>query len=155
MIGVTLWCLGQLLESLVTDHDLKLWAAALQYPGAVVTPVAWFAFALNYANGARRSSALTLLLMSIIPVITLCLVATNGWHGLIWKSTSLVSTSDLSFVGLVVDGGPWSVVWGVYAWALMFAATVILAFVLSQSKRLRRPFFAVMAAPMIASASIT
>ena len=149
-IGIALWSLGQLMATLFTQLQPKLLASQLQYLGIVITPVAWFTFAMNYAHGRSRMSWHSLALLSVIPALTLLLVVTNSWHHWIWKDLAL--TNHSGYWALKVSYGPWFRLNVIYSYALIFAATSILAFVLSQSHRHRSAFFAVIAAPMVVSA---
>lgn len=147
---VGIWSLGQLLASLVTDLDAKLIASKLQYPGIAFTCVAWFAFALTYARQRRRPSNRTLVALGLVPVVTVVLVTTNELHHLVWHSTRL--TYDRGYVGLDIEYGPWFRVFAVYSYAILFTATVMLGYALSESSRYRKPMIAIMAAPLITAA---
>jgi diguanylate cyclase (GGDEF)-like protein len=144
---VMVWSAGQLFGTLVTVPALKLFATKLQAPGIAYLPVCWFWFALSYARHRHQVSTALLVALSVIPTISLGLSWTNEWHQLLWESPHAVARGD--YVGWVAGHGPWLVVHVVYAYAVLFAATVILGFELSSSKRYRKALVAVIAAPAV------
>jgi diguanylate cyclase (GGDEF)-like protein len=146
-ICVMIWSAGQLLATLVTDPSWKMFAVKLQSPGIAYLTVCWFWFALAYARHRRRVSPALLIAISILPTISLGLALTNGSHQLMWVAPHTVDYGG--YVSWVADHGPWLLVHVTYALALMFAATVILGFELSSSKRYRKALVAVIAAPTI------
>jgi len=95
-------------------------------------------------------SPAALVTVSILPTITFVLALTNEWHHLIWQSPRIVERSG--YVGWVSEQGPWMIAHVIYAHALLFAATVILGFELSSSKRYRKALVAVIAGPAVTSA---
>ena len=147
---VGIWSLGQLLASLLTGIDAKLIAAKLQYLGIAFTPVAWFAFALTYARQRRRPTKPTLIALSIVPVLTILLALTNEWHHLVWSSITLLEHDG--YIGLTMAYGPWFTLAAVYSYAMLFTATVMLGYALSESSRYRKPLVAIMAAPLVTAA---
>jgi diguanylate cyclase (GGDEF)-like protein len=149
-ICVMVWSGGQFLGTLVTQPSLKMLAMKVQSPGIAYLTVCWFWFALSYARHRRRVSTALLVAISILPTISLGLVLTNEWHQLVWESPHTVVRHG--YVGWVAGHGPWLVVHVIYAHALLFAATVILGFELSSSKRYRKALVAVIAAPTVTAA---
>ena len=144
---VMIWSGGQLLGTLVTTPALKMLALKLQVPGIAYLTVCWFWFALAYARRRRHVSTPVLVAVSILPTVSLVLALTNEWHQLVWQSPHVVEHNG--YVGWVASQGPWLMVHVVYAYALLFAATVILAFELSSSTRYRKALVAVIAAPAV------
>jgi len=141
------WSAGELADSLLIGERAKVIVSSVQYLGVVATPVAWLAFALCYTRHRRRLERATLASLCVFPCVTLLLVATNPAHGLMWTGTELIAHAGVVSLGFA--WGPWFVVHAVYSYALVFAATVILAFVLSQSKHHRKPLVAVTAGPAV------
>ena len=80
-------------------HALELGAAGLSakvfwskvgYLGVVALPPVWLAFALYYTGLEKRwLTRRNLALLSVVPLITLALVWTNGAHGLVWSSIGI------------------------------------------------------------------
>ena len=146
-ICVMIWSGGQLFGTLVTEPSLKMLAIKLQSPGIAYLTVCWFWFALAYARRKKQVSSLALVAVAILPTISLLLALTNEWHQLVWESPHTVVRDG--YVGWVANHGPWLMVHVVYAHGLLFAATVMLGFELSSSKRYRKALVAVIAAPTI------
>lgn len=146
-ICVMIWSAGQLFGTLVTVPALKTFATKLQAPGIAYLPVCWFWFALSYARHRRQVSTALLIALSVIPTISLSLAWTNEWHQLVWELPHTVARSN--YVGWVASRGPWLLIHVIYAYAVLFAATVILGFELSSSKRYRKALVAVIAAPAV------
>jgi PAS domain-containing protein len=84
------WSLCFGLEVASTDLTAKLFWAKAQWLGAALVPVLWLATAARSTSdwplvlGGRRW-----LLWLLIPLLIICLVATNEWHGLIWSEVTL------------------------------------------------------------------
>ena len=146
-ICVMIWSAGQLFGTLVTDPSLKMLAVKLQSPGIAYLTVCWFWFAMAYARHRQDVSRVLLVAVSIVPTISLGLALTNEWHHLVWDSPRAIARDG--YVGWTANNGPWLMVHVIYAHALLFAATVILGFELSSSKRYRKALVAVIAAPTI------
>src|SRR5215213_5665421 len=87
--ALTIWALFYTVELAVPTFEAKLLAAQLQYLGIICVPLAWLTFTRQYAGDHRWPSHPTFALLSIIPLITLGLVWSNQFHGLIWSSVSL------------------------------------------------------------------
>lgn len=145
-LGAMLWALGQLLTTLTTDLDLKILAAQLQYPGIALLPAAWFMFAVDYLRRQHHMAPSRLMLLLAIPITTVALAWTNGFHELIWKAITLSAIDG--FVGVTFVYGGWFGVHLVYSYALVLAATVVLRFELAGSLRYARARTAVVAAPL-------
>jgi diguanylate cyclase (GGDEF)-like protein/PAS domain S-box-containing protein len=107
--------------------------------------VCWFWFALAYARRREHISFRLLAALAALPTITVVLALTNEWHEQIWRSPHIVTHHG--YVGWLTEQGPWFKAQIVYAYGLVFAATGILGFELSTSKRHRKALVAVIAAP--------
>lgn len=146
-VSVMLWSAGQLLGTLTTDLDAKILFSKLQYPAIALLPVAWFAFALTYTQRIRSVASPLLITLSALPIMTIVMAWTNELHQLVWAAARLETTAG--FVGLALEYGPWFHLNTAYAYALVIAGTLILAYELSASHRHRRALVAVVLAPLI------
>lgn len=144
--SVVLWSFGQLLGTLTTDLDLKILASKLQYPGITLLPVCWFLFAITYARQWLSVGGVVLAALSVIPAISIALAWTNEWHHLLWADIQLNRIDG--FAGLTIEYGPWFRVLTAYAYTLIPAGTLLLAYELSSSPRHRRALIAVILAPL-------
>ena len=133
MLAAGLWDLGAGLELSAADQFYKLLWAKFQYLGIVSLPVAWLAFALGYTGREGWLSRRNIALLSVIPAITLLLVATNEAHGLIWNQTEFVRDGDVWELHLGHGPAFWAN-WA-YAYALLLAGTVMLVLTLFRTSR--------------------
>ncbi len=133
MAAIAEWALAYTFELAATDVTDKLIWAKVEYIGIVLIPLAWLAFALAYTGRGRILSRRNLALLAIHPVVTLALVWTNEWHGLIWSQVDLYQLA----AGTMLDPthGPAFWLHATYSYALMAICTVLLvqAFVRSDS----------------------
>ncbi len=140
-VCVAVSSLGQFIGTLSTDLGIKTFAEQLHYGGLALLPAAWFAFAYAMIR-RRRMTRPMLMLVAALPVTTLILILTSGWHQWMWLQRSL-EVAHNGFVMLKSAYGPWMFVQILYGHTLAFAATVVLLFELSASPMLRRPMWAV------------
>lgn len=102
----------------------KLFFSKLQYLGIAPLPVFWLLFTLSFSgNGGwvtpRRAGQLL-----IVPAVTLLLVATAGFHDLIYTGVSL-EPSTLG-TNLVTERGAWFWVHTAYSYALLLFSSGVL-----------------------------
>ena len=97
--------LGQLIGTLFTDLDIKIFADQLRYGGLALLPAAWFAFAYAMVRRRRMTWIMSCLVVAI-PLISVALIFTNGWHHWMWAAPSLETAPD-GFVVLNSAYGPW------------------------------------------------
>lgn len=124
MLGVCLWNVGYTLELLAgADLPLKVFWASAKYLGIVITPLAWFAFAVEYAGREMWLSRRRLILLSVMPLLTFILVVTNGTHHLVWSQEQAVSAGP--FIGLQVTFEAWFWIHTAYSYALILLGTAV------------------------------
>lgn len=117
------WALMYALQLSGADLETKVFWAKAKYPGVVMLPVAWLAFALQYTGRDMWLTRRNLALLSIIPLITLALVATNDAHYLIWKPEMTVFGS---FSVLHLEFGTWFWINMAYSYLLLVLGTAVL-----------------------------
>jgi PAS domain S-box-containing protein len=118
------WSLGYVLEIAGADLSTKLLGGQIQYFGITTAPLFWIIFAFNHANQGNRLTQRRMFLLAIIPLVTLVLALTTQYHGLIWKTFSIVHYGNFS--GLAVTHGLWFWVHTAYSYILLGAGTFIL-----------------------------
>ncbi len=96
----------------------------VQWPGAVALPLAWLVFALQYTGRTKWLTRWKMVLLSIVPLITLLLIWTNGTHGLMYSNARL--DGSVSFSALVETYGPWFWIFIVYSYVLLLSGTLLL-----------------------------
>ena len=110
------------LQSLVLESKV-LWAK-FEYLGIVAVPLCWLSFVLVYTGRARWLSRRNVILLSFVPVLTLSLVWTNGFHGLIWRDLRLVIADRLTMLQVTYGLGFW--IHASYSYFLLLLSTILL-----------------------------
>ena len=146
-LTVFVWSAAQALETFLLSPPAKLLANQIAWIGIALTPVAWFQFAFTFARRSRRLFTRSVAVVSIIPLITICLVFTNSIHGLIWNDWRVIETDG--YHGLVTEFGLWFYVQASYAYALLLISTTILVFVLTQVREHFMAQIAALFAPLL------
>ena len=119
-----LWCALASAEYLSVDFALRQRFASAIYIGAAGVPVAWLLFACRYTGLDRWVSRLSVGALSLIPLATVCLAASNGLHGWIWASVAMVREP---LPDLVIEHGWWfRRVHMPYSYLLMLAGLAVL-----------------------------
>ena len=85
MITMTLWGLSQVLYVVSVDLADQVFWSKMAYLAKVSVAPAWLAFALHYTDRGHWVTRRKIMLASILPLVTLLLVFTNEWHGLVWS----------------------------------------------------------------------
>ncbi len=118
MLALLEWSLGNFFELRSSSLQAKLFWANIEYIGIVAVPVLWFIFALQCAGYNKWLTRRNLILLILIPVITLALVLTNGFHGLMRQDMKLSNIGQISIVSKTY--GAWFWVHTVYSYVLYF-----------------------------------
>jgi len=124
-VSIGLWALTSLFEVCSLDLQTKIFCYSLKYLFIVVVPPAWFVFGLYYSNRLRKLRLSQLGMLSILPAVTLILVATNRYHHLMF--TSLESIKTTAYVFLYRKFGPWFWLHAAYCYILLFLGFLYLA----------------------------
>jgi signal transduction histidine kinase len=124
IVACFVWVTANYLQIRGVTLEWQLFFTNLQYFGIVSIPVAWFAFALRFARSAPPLSRRMILLLSIIPLITICLVWTNRWHGLMWDDVRLGQSGP--FLVVFKTYGTWFWVFMAYAYGLLLGGALLL-----------------------------
>ncbi len=118
-LSVALWAFGNALEIACLELGAKLFWANFEYLAIVSLPVFWLVFAREYSHGGERLHPRTLALLGVIPLITLALVWTDGWHGLVRRDIALDAAAPYSRISKTY--GPWFYVHLAYSYILLTA----------------------------------
>ena len=133
MLAVAEWSLGYALELASPNLPTTLFWDNVAWLGAASAPTLWFAFALQYTDQARWLTRRNVAILAIEPLITLLLVWTNEFHGLI-ESNIRVDTSG-SFSMLVVTYGLWYWINIAYSYLLLLLGAVLICMLIQTLKR--------------------
>jgi signal transduction histidine kinase len=105
LAGQVWWSVFFIFEHRAPTLAGKVFYSDIQWAGVVVIPVAWLLFALEYTGRDRYVRPRYVALLSVVPVVTVALVATDGYHDLLYLDTRLITESGRSVLDRV--GGPW------------------------------------------------
>ncbi|HEX9373436.1 MAG TPA: histidine kinase N-terminal 7TM domain-containing protein [Roseiflexaceae bacterium] len=143
MLAVAEWTLGYTLELGSADQPSIVFWARAEYLGIVVGPVAALVLAIEYTGREQWLTRRRLALLAVVPLITLLLVWTNDFHGLIWSEIRIDRSA--AFAMLDVSYGPWFVVHALYSYLAMLLGIVLVVLAFIYSSRPYRGQAAVLA----------
>ena len=126
MAAVTVWALAYGFELASVEWAHKLLWSQVECLGLVSVPVIWFLFALRYVGKEKWITRRNVALLSIVPLVTLLLAWTNGYHQLVWRGQTLVTGNGFSFFDY--DYGPAFWVHAAYAYTLLLVGSHLLFF---------------------------
>lgn len=124
MLLATMWALANALEMAGTDLPTKLLWANVQYMLGTIGPVAWLSLVLEYTGREKWLTRRTLALLTIEPAITLILIWTDQFHGLVRRNVYLDTAGPFPVVGKTY--GPWFWIHVGYSYLLALIAILLL-----------------------------
>jgi PAS domain S-box-containing protein len=124
MLSVAEWSLAYTIELAGPNLATTVFWDNVAWFGAATAPTFWFVFALEYTGRVRKLSPRTILLLAIEPAITVLLVWTNPFHGLM--GTDNLLPTHLSLSVLVVRYGLWYWFNIAYAYVLLFIGAFLI-----------------------------
>jgi PAS domain S-box-containing protein len=124
LLAATEYSLGNAVQLGSTDLSTAIFWNNVQWPAAVVLPLAWLAFTLQYTGRTQWLTRRTMVLLSIVPLITLLLIWTNGEHGLMYSDAML--DRSVPFAALVETYG--LLYWGfiAYSYVLLLCGALLM-----------------------------
>ncbi|NNE70308.1 MAG: hypothetical protein HKN29_08080 [Rhodothermales bacterium] len=146
-----LWSLLALLYHIVSEPGIQHILLDLRYVPITLIPVAWVVFSWA-ASGVSELSLRGRVLLLAVPLMTLFLLATNPWHGLVFEGIA----ERAGTWGVVVghEFGTWFWVHTAYSYILMGAGTILMGVLLSRSHRRIKPRVALLLAGALAPSLI-
>jgi PAS domain S-box-containing protein len=136
MASSSAWALFYALYRASADFHTKLLLAQLTQAGAIVVPLAWAVFALQYTRRETWLTPRALAILSAIPLLTLAMAVTNPWHHAFWTRFELVERRGRAAIDSVNGWGFWLHVG--FSWALLSLAVAIVALRAMRSTHLYR-----------------
>jgi PAS domain S-box-containing protein len=122
--SIGLWAFVSLFEVCSLDLQTKIFCYSLKYVFIVMVPLSWYIFGLYYSNRLRKIRLSRLAMLSMLPVATLVVVATNRYHQLMFTSLEFVKTT--AYVFIFRQFGPWFWIHAAYCYILLFLGFVYL-----------------------------
>jgi len=123
-LAVAEWSTAYAFELISDILSTKVFWAGVKYLGIVTLPVAWLAFAIKYTGKEKWLTRRNLVLLSIEPLLTMLMILTNEYHGLIWTSNTLQTIGLFSV--RVSTHGAWFWLHTTYSYLLLFLGTLLL-----------------------------
>ncbi len=133
MIAVAGWSLAYTLELAGPTLQTAIFWDNVAWLGAASAPTLWLAFALEYTGQVKQFSRRAILLLCIEPVITILLVWTNQFHGLM--GTDALSKTRLPFSVLNVRYGLWYWINIAYDYLLLFIGAFLICSFIQKLRR--------------------
>ncbi|HEU0012433.1 MAG TPA: histidine kinase N-terminal 7TM domain-containing protein [Longimicrobium sp.] len=130
------WSLCYALLRASNDPWGKVVLATATQAGAILVPLAWTIFALQYTHRARWLRPGALALLSAVPALTLVAVATNAWHHWFWTSFEPVVRAGRASISPENGPGFWLHV--AYSWGLLSLSVLLLVLRALRSHHLYR-----------------
>ena len=123
MIAIGWWSFTYAFELASSQPSWELLWSKMEYIGIINVPVFFLLFAFEY-SGYRQKIQRWVPLFWIIPLVTLILVWTNDFHGLIWSH--IVQRLINGYYVLAVDHGTAFWIWAAYSYLCLLAGLMIL-----------------------------
>ena len=124
MFIVTLWSIPNLLEMSATIFDVKLFWANIQYIAYCFSPVALLILCLEFSGYEKYVKFKKLFWIFIIPTITIILVWTDKYHGLVRNNIHMDYSGAFPVIGK--EYGPFFYIHAIHSHGLNLATLFIL-----------------------------
>ncbi|MCT4564239.1 MAG: ATP-binding protein [Maledivibacter sp.] len=124
MMAITHWTLCQLIQIFSTSHNTIFFWHELKHVGIVIVPVAFLSLVGEYTNRKKLHDKRTILLLMIIPVLTLIIMITNGFHGLFRESIQFIKIDNVEIINSKL--GVWFWFNAIYSYLLIWAGLILL-----------------------------
>ena len=147
MIGVTIWAICDGLESALVPMQAKILVSKLSHVGIQSVSVLFLLFAIGYTQREHWLTPRRIAALWIVPILTVLLVFTNEWHGLIWRDIQPVSLP--TGIELYFHHGPAFWLAATYDYTLILISTILLFYNLVRQRELYRRQAAVLVAAAI------
>ena len=135
MSAAAFWMTVGAFELAAADLSVKILFSQIGYFGFVSGGVFWLIFVLDYTGSKWWKNPFHLFLISIIPLIVLVLVWTNGLHSLIWSNVYL--TDGPTGVMCIYEKGPLYML-NPYTQYMLYFSGIVILFRFSLRRRLYR-----------------
>ena len=123
-LAVSEWALTYAMEMASRDLSMQIFWGKVQYFGIVNVSVAFFLFALTYAQYQKILKSKWLRLIWVFPLICIVMVWTNESHHLIW--TEITQMDFGTYVIASFGHGPVFYLFVAYSYIMLLAGTFVL-----------------------------
>jgi len=148
MLAVAEWSLAYALELVSADlHTILFWDN-ITWLGAAFAPTLWLTFVLQYTGRARWLTRRNIAILMVEPLVTLVLVWTNQFHGLIESNIRLDTNG--SFAARQVTNSAWYCINIAYSYLLLFVGAILIGMLIQSLVRSARLYLGQAVALLIA-----
>lgn len=85
-----IWSCGYAMELYFDSYSAKILAERFEFLGLVMGPTGWFLLGMHVHDNLPKLTRGAYFLLTIVPVMTLLLVFTSGYHNFFWSTKELV-----------------------------------------------------------------
>ena len=121
LVFVAVWSILGAVHTLVQTLAAKVLITKFQYIGICAVPALWFLFAFECAGATWVTNRRLRVLLWTVPVATVLLAFTDGWHGAVWTSVRLTTEGFA-----VYQHGWWFWITASYSYGLALVGTIAL-----------------------------
>ena len=133
-----------MIEVWVESMEMKIFFSKLSYFGVTTVPLLLFFFSYEYVSAYKiQEIKRWYSRLWVIPIITLILVITNEYHGLIWSNISEIEGSAGKHAVLLYERGIWYFVYVFYSYCLTVWGTLHILSTMIKKKKLKEQFIIV------------
>src|SRR6266480_2180291 len=133
MLAIAQWSLAYALELVSADSSTILFWDNFSWLGSAFAPTLWLIFALQYTDRTKWLTRRNTAILMVEPLLTLLLVWTNKFHGLIEDNIRLDTHGP--FVGLEMTYGVWYWINIAYSYLLLFVGTILICMLIQSHMR--------------------
>src|SRR6266581_2558515 len=148
MLAVAEWSLAYALELVSADLSTILFWDNIAWLGSAFAPTLWLIFALQYTGRTKWLTRRNIAILMIMPLVTLLLVGTNQFHGLVEGNIRLDTSG--SFAGLELTYGVWYWINIAYSYLLLFVGAILICMLIQSLMRSARLYLGQAVALLIA-----
>lgn len=98
MLAMAWWSASYGMEVHVPELSAKIFWVKIEYPGVVAIPIFWLFFVLEYIGQSALLTRRNKALAALLPLLTVLLMWTNEFHGLIYSELHIAKTGDLTLL---------------------------------------------------------
>ena len=124
MLAVAEWSLAYALELVSADLPAALFWDNMTWLGAAVAPTLWLAFVLQYTGRAGWLTRRNVIILMVEPLITVLLVWTNRFHGLVEDNIRMDTRGSFSLLHMTY--GVWYWINIGYSYLLLFVGAILI-----------------------------
>ncbi|HMX20931.1 MAG TPA: diguanylate cyclase [Anaerolineales bacterium] len=123
LCSLAIWSFAYAMITFSSDLETKKFWLRVENVGILSQPVFWIVFILGYSRQGRALNWGYIALLSIVPAVSMIMIASDRWFHLYYSSVKLL---DGNYGPLVIERGPWYGVAVFQAYALDLIATILL-----------------------------